>query len=139
MKLDDSLGYLLNVAARVMKQQLDTSLKDYDISTSQWAVLEILSEYEELTQVEIARLLHSDKATCGAILEKLKRKNLIMKELHKNDKRAYIIKLTPCAKDIMGDISQEAISCNKRIEEKFDKTQIADIKRVLAKIITIGE
>lgn len=135
MHIENSLGYLLNVSARLIKQHLDMSLAKYEITTSQWAIMKILSEQEELTQVEIARLLHSDKATCGTVLEKLRKQNLIEKNPHPNDKRAYCITLTKRAKDMIEDISLEAQKSNHLIERNFDKDEIKQMKQFLSIII----
>ncbi len=35
----DSLGYLLNTAARLIKWECNNKLKEYDITTAQWAVM----------------------------------------------------------------------------------------------------
>ena len=140
MELDNSFGYLLNVAARLMKQHLDSSLAKYKITTSQWAVLKVISEHGKLTQVEIAALIHSDKATLGAILENLRNRDLIAKENHATDKRAYLISLTDQAKSVLSELSLDAKQCNSEVEALFSKQEIEDMKNNLHKIINnIGE
>lgn len=135
MKLDYSLGYLLNVSARLMKQRLDNGLRKYSLTTSQWAILKILSEHDEMTQVEIASLIHSDKATCGTILFKLQKKQMIEKIPSLEDKRAYKIRLTNQAEDMMEEITLEAEKCNQIIEQRFEANEIEELKRMLNSMI----
>ena len=44
MEIQNSLGFILNTSAKLMKRRLDTELKaGFDITSSQWAVLKLLS------------------------------------------------------------------------------------------------
>ncbi len=72
--IQDSIGYLLNVSARLIKRNLDIRLLKFDITTSQWAVLKLLSVEPILTQAQIAERLNSDRATCGSIIDRLEKK-----------------------------------------------------------------
>ena len=54
MELNESLGFLLNISAKLIKRNLDLLLIDYNITSSQWAVLKALSLENNLSQAEIA-------------------------------------------------------------------------------------
>lgn len=112
MKIENSLGYLLNTSARLIKRTLDIQLNTYDITSSQWAVLSVLSVKDNLSQAEVADKLNSDRATCGTIIDKLVSKKLVEKKLSPSDRRSYRVKLLPKAKKIISDISAKANSVN---------------------------
>ena len=89
MKINESLGYLIGLTNRHMKRELDNKLKEFNITTSQFACLKLLSEEEKsLTQVEIASKLRLDKVTAGAVIDKLIAKGLVSRERNIKDKRA---------------------------------------------------
>lgn len=128
MKIQESLGYILNTSARFMKRSLDIQLKAYDITSSQWAVLSILSVDDNLSQAEIASRIHSDRTTCGTIIDKLAAKKLVSKIRSQNDRRSYKVRILPKAMNIMHEVSSKASDVNalavKGLSESDIKTLI---------------
>jgi len=112
MKIQQSLGYILNTSARLIKRNLDMQLKSYGLTTAQWAVLKLLSVENNLSQAEIAEKTNTDRATCGTIIDKLILKELVQKELSESDRRSYIVKILPTALAIVNEVSSLAESVN---------------------------
>ncbi|PRT79535.1 MarR family transcriptional regulator [Streptococcus anginosus] len=112
MEIQNSLGFILNTSAKLMKRCLDTELKAFDITSSQWAVLKLLSCEDDLSQAEISDKLSVDRATCGAVIEKLMSKDLVTKTLSKDDRRSYKVKISPKALAILEKMAQKADEVN---------------------------
>jgi DNA-binding MarR family transcriptional regulator len=93
-KLDDSLGFILNKVNTKLKNELFQQLKEYDVTPEQWAVLNCLWEQEGITPKELADMTFKDKPNTNRILEKLQIKELIFRQPHPVDKRAYQLFLT---------------------------------------------
>jgi len=135
MEIHESLGYLLNTSARYIKRKLEIQLKSYDITTSQWAVLKLLSVENNLSQAEIAEKTNTDRATCGSIIDKLISKRLIQKELSENDRRSYIVKILPTALAIIDEVSSLAEDVNQLALEGLSATDISNLNKCLTTII----
>lgn len=135
MIINQSLGYLLNTSARGIKSLLNNELKGAGITTSQWAVLKLLSEEGTLTQVDIALSLKSDKATVGAIIEKIERKGLVKKKKSSFDKRAYNIFLTDDGEILVAELVESADNVNNQVLKGFDQKQRKELEQYLNKII----
>lgn len=43
MELNESLGYLLSISAKLIKRNLDLLLKDCNLTSFQWTVLKLLN------------------------------------------------------------------------------------------------
>lgn len=112
MEIQNSLGFILNTSAKLMKRRLDAELKAFDITSSQWAVLKLLACEDNLSQAEISDKLNTDRATCGAVIEKLTSKGLVIKALSKEDRRSYKVKISPKASVILEKIAQKADEVN---------------------------
>lgn len=136
MIINQSLGYLLNTSAKGIKSLLNTELKSAGITTSQWAVLKLLSEKGKLTQVEIALNLKSDKATVGAIIEKIERKDLVRKAKSSLDKRAYDIFLTNDGESLVKGLVGSAENVNNYALKGFEQEQKRDLELYLNRIIS---
>lgn len=128
MEIQNILGYLLNTSARLIKRKMDKSLERYNLTTSQWAVIKLLFNKTQLTQVEIAYELNSDRATAGAVILNLYEKKYINKLVDKNDRRSYVISLTEKAKDavkeidlIVENVTEEALKglSDKNVEDLY--------------------
>ena len=136
MKIQHSLGYLLNTSARLIKRKLDKHLKSYNITTAQWAGLKLLSEEDNLSQAEIADKTNADRATCGAIIDKLILKGLLQKELSENDRRSYRVKILPPALAIVDEVTLLAESINTLAVEGLTDTEISVFTKCLNTIIS---
>lgn len=135
MKINESLGYLIGVTNKNMKRELDNRLKEFNITTSQFACLKLLSEEEKpLTQVEIASKLKSDKVTAGAVIEKLIDKKLLSRERSLNDKRAYVINITENGLEIVNGAVKYAAALNNKALRGFSEEDVYSLVSLLNRI-----
>lgn len=134
MRIQDSLGYLLNLDAKLIKRQLENKIKKYDITTAQWSLLKFLAAEDNLTQVEIANKLQADIVTVGLIIERLVKKEVVRKVQAEHDRRAYIISITETGRAITGSIEEEAVKCNQAALDGLNAEEIEVLFSLLNKI-----
>ncbi|MGM0215304.1 MarR family winged helix-turn-helix transcriptional regulator [Enterococcus sp. AZ109] len=139
MNINQSLGYLLNTSARSVKSIMNFKLKSEGITTAQWAVLKLLSEKGPLTQVAIAEHLKSDKATAGAVIEKIKKKELVQKTKSVSDKRAFNVSLTEEGEKVVNRVMTDAQEVNSFALDGLTEKQIVELYFCLNKIISNTE
>lgn len=134
MNIKESFGYIINFTARNMKKQLEDKIKQYDVTTSQWSVLKILSEENNLTQADIAEKLSADRATTGAVVDKLITKNLIHRNQCEGDRRAYSICITDHGLKLAEKITVEAEKCNNEALYGFKEEEIVQFIGYLSRV-----
>lgn len=134
MDINQSFGYVINLTAKNMKRKLEEKIKKYDITTSQWAVLKVLSEGNILTQAEVAERLSADRATTGAVIDKLINKKLIYRKQCENDRRAYKVCISDYGIELACTINDEAINCNSKALDGFNNKEIEQLLIYLDKI-----
>ena len=135
MDIQQILGYLLNTSSKLIKRTMDIHLSEYNITTSQWAVLKLLDTKKQLTQTEIAKELLGDKATAGDIILRLCEKEYVKKLLDENDKRMYVVSLTPKAKTLINDMEKKAIAVTNKALDGLDNNDIQILNKSLNQII----
>lgn len=135
MEIQGILGYMLNASARLIKREMDSYLENYNVTTSQWAVLKLLDTKKQLTQTEIAVELSGDKATAGEIIFKLCEKKYLEKKQDTRDRRAYVITLTPRAQEIVKDIEMMSEEVTKKALKDLDEEAVQVMYKCLNKII----
>jgi len=136
LEIQQSLGYLINTSARLVKRNLDMNIKSYGITTAQWAVLKLLSVEDNLSQAEIADKTHSDRATCGAVIDKLISKGLLQKELFENDRRSYRVRILSAALVIVDEVTLLAESVNNLAVKGLSDTEISTFTQCLNTLIS---
>lgn len=134
MNINESFGYIVNTTARNIKKKLEAKIKIYDITTSQWAILKVLSKKNDLTQAEIAEKLAADRATTGAVIDKLINKNLVYRKQCENDRRANRVRISDYGQELAEKISCEAVECNCNALEGFSDEEIRQLVAYLKRI-----
>jgi Transcriptional regulators len=135
MEIQEILGYKLATSSKLLKRAMDDKLSAYHITTSQWAVLKLLDTRIQLTQSQIANELIGDKATVGEVILKLQEKDYIEKSFGKNDRRVYLISLTPKAKSIIKDIEEMVNNVTKTALNNFSGNEKQTLYKFLNQII----
>lgn len=115
MKLEDSLGFMINHAGRRMSQLLTIRFQPDDITTEQWTVLTRLAEQDGISQKELARRAEKDQTNMTRILDQLERKGLIERKANAADRRSFLAfitakgrslneKLVPVEQEVIGSV-----------------------------------
>ena len=135
--LDDSYGYLINLAAQRLKYELHQTFqaKGYDVTPEQWAVLNRLWEEDGLSQVDLAERTFKDKPGTTRILNLLEKKGIVVRRPDESDRRVLRIFLTKTGKDL----KDKLIPCAQEVLAKSGKNltrqEIAQFKLTLNHIL----
>jgi DNA-binding MarR family transcriptional regulator len=97
---DKSIGFLIAKARNVLKNEFEKELKPYALSYAHRVILIRLSEKEGLTQKELAQDTYFEQSNLTLMLDKLELKGLVKRSAKENDRRAYIITITPEGKKL---------------------------------------
>lgn len=89
-----SLGWLINVVALKLKNELDAGLKEHGLSIALWPTLMCLWEEEGVTQREIAIKSKVESSTTTRTIDKLVKLNLVERQDDPNSRRSFRIYLT---------------------------------------------
>ena len=110
-------SFWINHASRTLMRRFEQRLRPLGFGMAYFPVVIALEENGSLLQKELARLANIEQPTMAALLIRMERDELIVREPHLTDKRASWISLTakakarlPEAKEIMRQVSGSAIS-----------------------------
>ncbi|MBU6950973.1 MULTISPECIES: MarR family winged helix-turn-helix transcriptional regulator [unclassified Hahella] len=135
MKLDDSLGFLLNKAAGEMKFALETALRPYDLTPGQWSVLARLRQNDGQKISELGKSLFFDRPTMSGIIRRLDAKGLILKVPDASDQRAYRIHISAKGVELMGELPILAQDINARALNAFTPEEASQFKDYLRRVL----
>jgi len=136
-KLDDSYGYLINLAAQRLRYALHQTFqaKGYDVTPEQWAVLNRLWEEDGLSQVELAERTFKDKPSTTRILNLLEKKRIVVRRPDESDGRILRVFLTNTGKDLKDKLIPCAVEVLVKSGKNLTGEELAQFKMTLHRIL----
>lgn len=94
-KSDKSILFQVAKARNILKKEFEKELRGCNLSYAHRVILIRLSEKDGLTQKELAQDTYFEQSNLTLMLDKLELKGLVKRVPKENDRRAYLIKITP--------------------------------------------
>ena len=92
---DKSVLFLIAKARNILKKEFEKELKPYSISYAHRVILIRLCEKDAVSQKELAEDTYFEQPNLTVMLDKLESKGLVKRVAKENDRRAYLIQITP--------------------------------------------
>ncbi|MBS1996697.1 MAG: MarR family transcriptional regulator [Cyanobacteria bacterium SZAS LIN-2] len=112
-ELRHNVGYLLNRASRLLREDLGGALRPLQLSVHEYAIMRIIELGHAQTQQGVAERYGIDRSTMVEIVDKLEKRELLNREKNPQDRRSYALVLT--AK------GRKTLTRAKRISESVQK------------------
>jgi DNA-binding MarR family transcriptional regulator len=133
--IEDSLGYLVNRAARLMAHELADRLRPAGVGIGQWAVLLFLWARDGTTQAELARVVAIEPPTLVRTIDRMVRDGLVTRSPDPNDGRITRIHLTERGRALRDDLVPEAVAVNESAGTRLTAAESRTLHRLLAKLV----
>ncbi len=133
--IEESLGYLVNRAARAFANRLATELRPFDVGIGQWAVLLHLWANDGLTQAELARRVAIEQPTMVRTIDRMERDGLVTRTPDPADRRASRIMLTDRGRALRDDLVPLAAKVNRTATATMTDEEVATLRRLLGKLV----
>lgn len=100
-ELRELLGFNLALASAIFVRDVNAACGEFGISAKQYAVLSMIANNYGISQVDIAAVLMTDRATMMAIVDRLEARKLITRERSMIDRRRQHLILTPRGTEVL--------------------------------------
>ena len=127
--------FWINHASRLLMRHFEERLRPLDFGMAYLPVVVALREDAALLQRELAERAHVEQPTMAALLLRMERDGLIVREPHPSDKRASQISLTkkaksrlPLAREVLGEVAAQATA-------GFSEGERATLKELLRRVV----
>ena len=134
--LDQSLGYLINGLARMMRTALENSLKPIGLSPTTWNVLMAIAEVDSPSQTDIGRRTFLDGATVTRALDHLEAKGCIERHRADNDRRVQTDVLTEPGRKLAVETADLANIVNDTSTGNLSSDERRQFEKTILRIIT---
>ena len=133
--IEDSLGYLVNRAARSMARQLADELRPAGVGIGQWAVLMFLWARDGMSQAELSRVVAIEPPTMVRNIERMVRDGLVTRVADARDRRVTRIHLTDRGRSLRDELVPKAIAVNARNLSRLTETEGRTLRRLLHNLL----
>ncbi|WP_447724230.1 MarR family winged helix-turn-helix transcriptional regulator [Sphingomonas koreensis] len=132
--MPDSLGFLLNDIARLMRKRFDVRARRIGVTRAQWHTLSVLKRNEGCNQGMLADLLEVEPITVGRMIDRLEDAGLAERRRDPADRRVWRIHLTEKAQPVL--IELRAIA-DAMIDEVMEGVDPQDRVRMHAALLAL--
>ena len=133
--IEESLGYLVNRAARAFASRLASELRPYDVGIGQWAVLMHLWSNDGMTQAQLARRIAIEQPTMVRTIDRMERDGLVTRSPDPSDRRAIRISLTERGSALRDELVPLAAGVNRAATAALTSDEVTTLRRLLAKLV----
>lgn len=133
--IEDSLGYLVNRAARLMAQQLADELRPAGVGIGQWAVLMFLWARDGMSQAELSRVVAIEPPTMVRNIDRMVRDGLVRREGDPDDGRISRIYLTDRGRSLRDQLIPKAAAVNAATMQRLTASEGRTLRRLLGKLL----
>lgn len=135
MELNECINFLLTTAQHNVFQYLSQRLAPYDITPSQYGVLNCLWGRDYNTPKQIADMLCLETSTISGVLDRMQKKELIDRIVNVEDRREVQVTATQKGRDlekpVLKIIEEVNVEALKDLNDQ-QATQLKDYLRIIA-------
>lgn len=133
-----SVGYLTNLAGRLLVRELDRHLAPLGLAPAHMPVLMALGAGPK-TQKTLAAEARVEQATMTATLNRMERDGLVERRPNPGDGRSSLVALTPLAAEKLPQLAEITASINALVLEQLTPEERSQFFALMGKIISVLE
>jgi MarR family transcriptional regulator for hemolysin len=137
--LEERFAVALHGTARAWRQAIDRRLKYLGVSQAGWLTIAVAANAREpLSQSELADKLAVEGATMVAMVDRLVRAGLVMREPSTADRRIKRVVVTEAGYRLFESVSKEAAAVRKELLSQLDPKKLeaaTDVLEALQRMI----
>jgi DNA-binding MarR family transcriptional regulator len=132
--MDEALAYLINDTSRLIRRAFDERARAIGGTHAQCRVLAMLRCYPGIRQAPLAALFDVEPITMSRMIDRLQEGGFVERRDDPQDRRAWLLYLTPQADPIIDRIRLVADDLHVAMLVDISEGEIATLRRTLDKI-----
>ena len=109
-------------------------VEDGDIRPGLASLLQLVAANPGASQIELARVMHIDKASLVALLDRAESAGWLNRVRSREDRRRHELVLTPLGESITAKIRKQTVRHEKRYYDRFSSKEISRLVEYLRRI-----
>lgn len=134
MEIRSCINFILSNTQNAVNNYFKRELQQYDITPSQYALLQCLHAQDGLTPSQLAQALRLDTSSITGVLSRLEKKGLIDRVYNQEDRRSVSIHLREEGQVLWDQVDRVIDTANDRILQGVDAERYTQFLDTLAAI-----
>ena len=134
MDIHSCINFILSNTQNAVNNYFKRELQEYDITPSQYALLQCLCTQDGLTPSQLAQELRLDTSSITGILSRLEKKGLIDRVYNQEDRRSVSIHLREEGRSLWSQVDRVIDEANAKITNGLDPEHYAQFLSALSMI-----
>lgn len=134
--LEHNLGFLLNKAARIMREDVAESLKPLSLTFQEYVILRMIDHQIVDTQHELAIRNDIDRTTMVDLVDRLEERDLLTRQKDAQDRRKYKIAMTARGRKTLTHAKRLTEKAQKHLMAELSESEVNTVKEALIKLIS---
>lgn len=126
--------FLMNRSAQRIRELTETTLEPLGIAPRQYGILAAIHFEGPATQRAIGEMLKIDRSTMVLLTDDLERKKLVSRKDHPEDRRYYLLHLTPLGRELFQKAQKLVMKAEEEFLSPLTKSEREDLRRSLSKL-----
>ena len=128
------LGFHLRLAHVAMIRDFLDTLRSLDLTQRLNAILTLIGANPGASQIALAELLSTDRATMMAMVDRLENRGLLERRASTTDRRVRELYLTPKGQKLLAKVAPKISVHEKRFTTRFSKSELHSLIEFLRRI-----
>jgi DNA-binding MarR family transcriptional regulator len=107
----------------------------FDLTPVQFAALHAIGTWPDCDQSSIGRAIACDKATLGAVLDRLQAKGLVERAPDESDRRAWRLRATPDGLALLERLEPRVAAIQRELLAPLDAAEARQLMSLLARLV----
>lgn len=127
----------IHKATRQIGIHLAEAMHGLGVSNQEGHLLSYAHSYAPCAISEIQRVFGWKRSTLTSMLDRLERRALIVREVHPEDRRSFLVRLTPEGAELAERVRQRVLELEERIRNAITEDELRGFRGVMDAIGTV--
>lgn len=132
-------GFMIRRCHQIAVATFADECREFDLTTTQYGILYVLSKQSGIDQISLARLLGLDRSTTGMVVARLEERLLLRRAVDQADKRKRLLELTPAGEKLLARAQPVVRRAQERLLAPFSEPERELLVTLLDRLIEIDD
>lgn len=132
--LDDLLGFHLRMALLAVYRDFTSALDGFDLTQRQVATLELVRANPGSSQVDLASVLGTDRATMMSVVDRLEKRHFLKRERSREDRRRQELHLTDGGRKVLAEAKARIAEHERKFTSRFTQAELEALVQALRRV-----
>jgi len=132
---EEAVSTLIFHLGREVRTALDRRFESHGITSQQAALLLLSRLLKEPSQIKMAARLGTDAAGMTRLLDRLERKQLIVRRVSPDDRRLVVVELGPRSRRVLPRLIPEFKWAENGLLDGFNKSEVDQLNKMLRRLL----